>query len=238
MSRENETDRLTKVYQNYTEDKAIQRRWSSTNPGNRAMTEERALVLGQMLRQDGFMPLTNRRILDIGCGSGGALASLTQSGASWNNLFGVDLLAERIEAAKRNYPGIQFTQGNAADLDFEDKSFDLVLIFTVFTSILDGHMARKAAREATRVLKNSGAIVWYDFRYNNPYNLNVRGVSKQAIGMLFPHFTLKLRKVTLFPPLARRLGRATSTLYPLLSNLTWLTTHYAGLLVKPEECVG
>lgn len=233
MPTDNEVNRLINVYRNYRESAATGKRWSDAK--NRAMSEERMRVLGQMLEENGFMPLANRRILDIGSGSGKVLASLMQWGALPKNLFGVDLLPEQIEAAKQRFPGIQFTQGNAEHLDFEEKYFDLVLLFTVFTSILDRRMAHNVAGEVQRVLKPAGAVVWYDFRYNNPYNHNVRGMTKEAIRTFFPYFSLKLRAVTLLPPVARRLGRATSALYPILSGIPCLRTHYAGILVKPRE---
>jgi ubiquinone/menaquinone biosynthesis C-methylase UbiE len=179
------------------------------------------------------MPLADRRILDIGCGDGSVLALFAKWGALPKNLFGVDLVPEHIDTAERKFPGIQFRLANAEHLDFEANFFDLVLFFKVFTAILDDNMARNVAREAARVLKPSGVVVWYDFRYNNPYNHNVRPMTKDSIHMLFPNFDLKLRTLTLFPPLARRLGRATPVLYPILSGLPWLTTHYAGIFVKP-----
>lgn len=235
MPTDNEVDRLIKVYRNYGESEAACQRWSDANAGNRAMGEERSRVLRQMLEENGFMPLANRRILDIGTGSGRKLASLMQWGALPSNLFGVDLMAERIEAAKQSFPGIRFTLGNAEQLYFDAHFFDIVLLFTVFTSILDERMARNVAEEVKRVLKPTGAVVWYDFRYRNPFNHNVRGVTKGAIQTYFPYFSLKLRTVTLVPPLARRLGRATPILYPALSSMPCLRTHYAGILVKPGE---
>ena len=128
-----------------------------------------------------------------------------------------------------------FCRANAEQLGFPDGAFDLVLLFTVFTSILDDRMARSVAREVERVLKPGGAVVWYDFRYDNPWNPNVRGMTKATIRSLFADFELKLQMVTLLPPLARRLGRATSILYPVLAAVPLLRTHYLGLLVKPKE---
>lgn len=29
------------------------------------------------------------------------------------------------------------------------------------------------------VLKNDGIVLWYDFRYNNPNNLDVKGIEKK-----------------------------------------------------------
>jgi hypothetical protein len=107
------------------------------------------------------------------------------------------------------------------------SSLDMVLLFTVFSSILDHRMAENVATEVRRVLKPGGAVLWYDFRYDNPSNPHTRGMTKRHIRRLFPGFTLNLRTITSLPPLARRLGRATSWLYPVLAAGPFLRTHYA-----------
>jgi hypothetical protein len=94
-------------------------------------------------------------------------------------------------------------------------------------------MARNVAREVSRVLKPGGAIVWYDFIYNNPRNPHVRGMKRSDLLNLFPEFQFGLHKITLLPPLSRRLGPLTSVLYPALAAIPWLRTHYLGLLHKP-----
>ena len=50
---------------------------------------------------------------------------------------------------------------------------------TCFTSILDQEMKKSIAREVLRVLKDEGIILWYDFRYNNPKNPDVKGIEKK-----------------------------------------------------------
>jgi ubiquinone/menaquinone biosynthesis C-methylase UbiE len=122
-------------------------------------------------------------------------------------------------------------QGNAAALSFDAATFDLILFFTVFSSVLDDSLRQDMAAEALRVLKPGGAIVWYDLRLPNPGNKEVRPLSRKAIGTLFPTLTPHLQATTLLPPLARRLGRATGKLYPVLSRIGWLRTHYVGLLM-------
>jgi hypothetical protein len=96
-------------------------------------------------------------------------------------------------------------------------------------------MAHNVAREACRVLKPGGAVLWYDFRYNNPWNPHVRGITRQQIHQLFPGLEMDLRTITLLPPLARHLGRMTPILYPLLAAIPPLRTHYLGLLIKPKR---
>ena len=81
-----------------------------------------------------------------------------------------------------------------------------------------------------RVLRVGGGVLWYDFRFNNPANRNVRGMGRRSIIRLFPNFELRLQSLTLLPPLARRLGPLTSVLYPALARLPFLRTHWLGLL--------
>ncbi len=173
-------------------------------------------------------------MLEVGCGTGGTLAGLLELEARPEDLYGVDLLADRIATAKQSYPGINFQCANAEQLDFPDSSFDLVLLFTVFSSILDVRMAQNAANEVSRVLLPGGAVLWYDFRYDNPRNPNVRGMKLKRIRGLFPGMGVHLRSLTPLPPIVRRLSRLTPLLYPLLAALPPLRTHYIGLLVKPR----
>lgn len=58
-------------------------------------------------------PLADRKILDVGCGSGGELRRFIEYGASPENLFGIDLLPDRIKRAKELNPLIDFKCDNA-----------------------------------------------------------------------------------------------------------------------------
>jgi len=53
---------------------------------------------------------------------------------------------------------IDFRCGNAEELPYEDESFDIVMQFTVFTSILDNEMKIRIAKEMLRVLKPKGIL--------------------------------------------------------------------------------
>ena len=73
------------------------------------------------LRKHGFRTLAGCRILDVRCGFGYWLRRYAQWGALPDDLHGVDLLEERIQAArKQSLPGIDLRCCNAVDLDFED----------------------------------------------------------------------------------------------------------------------
>jgi SAM-dependent methyltransferase len=228
-----EIERIIKAYQEYDASIVVRNRRDPLNPGNIRIAKERSRSVTALLSARGLLPLTGKRILDVGCGSGVNLASLASLGAEPLKSFGIDLLPDRIEAARSAWPGIDFRCGNAERMDFANAYFDLVLVFTVFSSILSDDMGYRVAKEVRRVLRSGGAVLWYDFRYNNPRNPHVRGVTRRHIRALFEDFRMELRPVTLFPPLARRLGSTTAVLYPVLATLPPLRTHYLGLLVKP-----
>lgn len=230
-----EVERLARVYEGYRQSSAVQRQWSPANPGNRAILAERRRGVQRLLRQHARRPLAECTVLDVGCGSGHVLAGLRRWGARAERLHGVDLLPERVAAARDNYPELDFRCANAEALDFQDGALDLLLAFTVFSSILDEQMAHSVAREMARVLAPGGALLWYDFRYDNPRNPHVQGMTKEKIRRLFPGRQLNLQTITLLPPLARRLGPATPLLYPLLARIPPLRTHYLGILSKGRQ---
>jgi SAM-dependent methyltransferase len=201
-----------------------------TNPGYQRLVREFHDRLEHMLRVRLTGSLSNCRILDVGCGYGSLLGWFHGLGIPAANLFGVDLIPDRIKIARETFPGFTFLEGNAEEFDFPDNCFDLVPVFTVFSSILDPLMARNVAKNISRVLTRDGAVIWYDMRYPNPWNPNLRAMTKRRIGELFPSFTLALESISLLPPFARRLGRYTDQIYPLLASPPILRSHYLGLL--------
>lgn len=232
METHSEVDRLVRVYREYHDRDFRRTKWSDSNAGNLCIQHERNRALGRLLERTGCLPLGGKRILEVGCGAGGNLVSLIPLGATQEDLVGIDLLEERIDRARQEHPQIAFQVANAESLPFAAGGFDLVMVFTVFSSILDRGMAGNVAGEIDRVLRAGGAVIWYDFRRNNPFNPAVRGVSRRAVRQLFPGFESVMVTLTLLPPLARRLGFLTRPLYPLLAALPFLRTHFLGILFK------
>lgn len=228
-----EVERIAAAYRGYAADGAHAGRWDPANAGNRAIVAERDRALGALLAAHRLLPLGARRVLEVGCGTGEILAGLVALGAEPARLRGVDLLADLVVEARRRHPGLRFDVANAEAPLGAPASEDLVLLYTVLTSILDAGMARRVAAEVDRVLVPGGAVVWYDFRVANPRNPHVRGVGRAEIARLFPGYALHLRSLTVLPPLARRLGRAVRWAYPALARVPALRTHYLGLLRKP-----
>ena len=208
-------------------------RYSWFSPGHLFIVQERERRLLALLHRYGFAPLSSKRILEIGCGTGYWLREFIKWGSRPENVTGIDLLPDRIAEARSLCPdGIKLHCGNAASLEFDDSMFDLVLQSTAFTSILDPTTKQQIASEMIRVLKVKGLILWYDYYMNNPWNPDVQGIKKKEINALFPSCNIDLRRITLAPPLARRIAPHSWLLAYLLERIPLLRTHYIGVIRK------
>ena len=226
-----ETVRIKEAYARRKET-VPEKLYSYFNQTHLFITHGRERAILNLLDRYGMNPLENKVILDLGCGGGGILRDFIKYGARPRNLYGIDLLPDRISEAKRLSPNIDFRCGNAEDLPYENENFDIVMQFTVFTSILDKRMKQRIASEMLRVLKSDGIILWYDYHVNNPKNPDVRGVKKKEIYALFPDCRIELRRITLAPPLTRLLASHSWMLCYMLEKIPLLCTHYAGVIRK------
>jgi SAM-dependent methyltransferase len=179
-----------------------------------------------------LFPLDERSVLDIGCGEGNWLLEFSQWGAAARDLHGVDLDRHRLSKARLKLPAADLHCGSAGQLPWPAASFDLVSQFTVFTSVLQPQLRNSMAQEMLRVLKPAGAILWYDFRVNNPQNPNVRGIGAGEIRSLFSGCDVRLLSITLAPPLARIVVPFSWMAALMLEKLPFLRTHYFGIIRK------
>lgn len=187
----------------------------------------------RLLRKADCRSLSGKLILDVGSGDGHMLRQFLQWGAEPTCLAGIDLIPEVVQKGRALNQGIDIRLGSATNLPWPDNSFDIVCQHTVFSSILDIAMKRRVASEMSRVLRPAGLILWYDFIYNNPYNPDVRGIKAREIELLFPHFQIKLQRITLAPFIGRAIPEPLlAYAYPLLSIIPILRTHYLGLFRK------
>ncbi|MEW6221007.1 MAG: class I SAM-dependent methyltransferase [Thermodesulfobacteriota bacterium] len=195
--------------------------------------QRREAELFDLFKAEGISDLSGLEILDLGCGNGAIIRDFVRYGARPEHLHGLDLLPDRIEEAQGVNPNIDFRCGNAERLPYGDGQLDMVILFTVFTSILDPGMRRNIAAEVLRVLKPGGIIIWYDYHMNNPRNPDVRGVKKDEITNLFPGCRFRCRRTSLAPPLATILAPVSWILCTCLEMLRFLNTHYLCLIRKP-----
>jgi ubiquinone/menaquinone biosynthesis C-methylase UbiE len=223
----------TRIHDVYARRGSLRRRYSWFNAGHVFEIQQLERGILECLRREGLAALERQKVLEIGCGNGFWLREFIKWGAEPENLAGVDLLGHRIAEARGRCPRhVRLEHANAARLRFAAASFDIVFQATVFTSILDAALKMAVAKEMMRVVNNEGVILWYDFRFNNPRNPDVRGVEREEIARLFPGCEVALRRVTLAPPLARRLAPLSWMSCQLLEKIPWLCTHYLGTIRK------
>lgn len=225
MSIKNEKDRINVVYEHYLKNKSFKRKWSADNYGNKVINIELRRSIIQNFIKNRIIT-KNKNILDIGCASGNKINFLIQLGFNKNLIFGIDIRDQSINEAKKNFSSSHFFNMDARQLLFEDNKFDFVNIFTLLSSIKSKKNRQKVCNEIFRVLKPNGNIIYYDLRYRNPFNKNVYPIYKKDIKSLFYDRKISMKTITLLPPLARSLGRATNYIYPLLSKIKFLKTHY------------
>ena len=75
-------------------------------------------------------------------------------------------------------------------------------------------------------------MIWYDFHWNNPRNSDVRKVTRREIAGLFPGCEIRLRRITLAPPLGRRLAPLSPRLYRFFERIRPLCSHDLGSIRK------
>ncbi len=101
----------------------------------------------------------NDSLLDLGCGNGNFLMSLTDK---CSNLYGVDI--SEIAFKDCNHTTINFKQGNIEELDYQNDSFTKVTCIEVLEHVIN---PEKVIAEIYRILKPMGlAIISYPI-YNH-----------------------------------------------------------------------
>ena len=208
--------------------------YSPWQPAEIFFRASRKAVAARMLSAERVFPRTGDTCLEVGCGMGGWLADLISWGVGVSDLHGIDIDALRIKRAKEILPVADLRVGDAADLPWDDDTFCVAICSTLFTSILDVDIRVLIANEIVRVMTPGGALLWYDFAFNNPKNPHVRGIGRSEIRKLFPQLTGNIRSVTLAPPLARVIVPRSWALATVLEGIPFLRTHLLAVLIKPS----
>jgi ubiquinone/menaquinone biosynthesis C-methylase UbiE len=120
-------------------------------PSNAVM---RKVVLGMVPPRQGM------RVLEVGCGTGTNLELYQQAGCE---IHGIDLSPSMLEMARAKLgEGADLRLGDAADMPYEDRAFDLV------TGFLTLHEMPSTVRESTvsemiRVVEPQGRLLLIDY---------------------------------------------------------------------------
>jgi ubiquinone/menaquinone biosynthesis C-methylase UbiE len=223
--REEALDSLRATYQQYTST-GYARRWSTRTPGMTLAIAERDAWLAEAIGQVDTL-------VDIGCGSGSLGSLLDERGLRPQRYVGVDLLEERVDAARSAVPWGEFIAASADRLPMADSSADVVVAGTLLSSLRQPFLRLAVASEIGRVLRPGGRLVVYDIRYPSPRNASVAPITAARLRELFGDWRIEVRTITLLPPMARSRLAAGPRRYRLLSSIPALRSHLAAVLTKP-----
>lgn len=131
--------------------------WSTYIQGLGTLYNSRRLRFSDLFKKQ-YMNVFNidnkDNLLEIGCGPGALAESLSR----WYpdiKIYGIDRDSKFIEFAKKNNPDIDFSEGDATNLNFESNSFDVTISNTVAEHIEPS----KFYGEQYRVLKENGVCI-------------------------------------------------------------------------------
>ncbi len=152
---------------NNIKNKKIYRRWAGMYDkffGSDYINKQRELEISMLNLKAGD------RVLFIGIGTGEDLKFIPKG----LEIVGVDITDEMLDIARKkakklNLNDIQILNMDGQKLDFEDKSFDVVVLNLILSVIPDGH---KCLSEAYRVLRDDGTIAVFDKFLDDKSNPN------------------------------------------------------------------
>ena len=112
--------------------------------------------------------LKDKKVLDVGCGTGTFSKILHDYGA---DVHAIDLSKESINRVNKNYPEIKAEVGDALELKFPDNCFDAVMSIGVLHHTNNSY---KGLQECIRVCKPKGRVIiilytkwhYYPLMYN------------------------------------------------------------------------
>jgi len=200
-------------------------RYSPLNPEVWQSIHERQRVMLHFFARRGVTNFLDLKLVEVGCGAGGNLLEFLRLGFQPENLTGIELLEDRVAQANKVLPTGVVHVGDANSVEILPASQEIVFQSVVFSSLLDDDFQAKLAIRMWEWVKPGGGVLWYDFVYNNPCNTDVRGVPVKRIRELFPYGELIVRRVTLAPPIARRVCRLHPPLYTAFNLFPFLRTH-------------
>ena len=145
------TDRLERYYTRYYRDTLGIPGWHEIVA---VRLDDRAYESRRLGRFEGAvgMPLSGRRLLDVGCGTGGFSVLAAEAGA---DVWSVDESAEAVALTAARTSRDRAMVSTAESLRFEDASFDLVYCYSTLEHVED---AGRAVAEMVRVLRPGGRL--------------------------------------------------------------------------------
>jgi demethylmenaquinone methyltransferase/2-methoxy-6-polyprenyl-1,4-benzoquinol methylase len=98
--------------------------------------------------------------LDVACGSGKLTAQLARIAGPSGRVVGLDFSTQMLDVARHEHPGLDFTEGDALKLPFDDATFDASTIAFGLRNLAD---PVRGLREMLRIVKPGGRAVVLEF---------------------------------------------------------------------------
>jgi ubiquinone/menaquinone biosynthesis C-methylase UbiE len=227
---------IEEIKQRYKKREGLTGRYNILQPWIYKGEQEKERALIKWINTCSILPIEEKKLLEIGCGSGGNLLQFLRLGFSPENLVGNELLQDRINKARKKLPTeLILLPGNALDLTIQDCQFDIVFQSMVFSSILDEKFKFQLAKRMWGWVKEEGGVLWYDFIYNNPWNKDVKGIPYKKVKEYFPEGSIKKWKITLAPPLSRIVTKIHPSFYNIFNLFPFLRTHILCWIQKKDK---
>ena len=112
-----------------------------------------------------LFPEKNGKILDVACGMGESTKCLTKYFVP-TNITAINISPRQIDTSKKRAPNIEILKMDAANLTFEDSSFENILCIEACFNFLT---RKDFLNHAFRVLKPGGSIVLSDIFVKKSY---------------------------------------------------------------------
>ena len=161
---------------------------------------------------------TNCTVLDLGCGNGALTKALQEKGYI---VKGMDASKELLDIARKNYPDIEFVQGDATHFD-SSEPFDVVFSNAVFHWI-DKERQRDLLKCVYNALKKNGQFIFEFGGYGNNQRIH------SALETIFSEHGYRYEMPFYFPSISE---------YATLLETTGFQVKYAVLFDRPTELKG
>jgi SAM-dependent methyltransferase len=190
------------------------------------------LALEWALRQVSI-PISEAKVLDVGCGVGRSTRLLLEFGVKPENILGIDLRSSAISYAQVLNPAISF---QVVD-DVDDWPFagrvDICMQCTVFSSIAGDERRRQLATMMERTVHHGGFLIWWDSVRANSF----AGQDKLKPQLLFQDSTMiSSREFSLRPSVSEAVkyrGKKAHLLIDFLQHMVgFAPTHCVALFRK------
>ena len=124
---------------------------------------QRFVSRSQAVAVEELNPTRGERILDAGCGTGLAMASIANSVGENGEVVGIDISKDMLSVAKKDLPenkNIVFINGNLEKIKYPDNYFDAIVSVNVMHYL---HDIDAMLSEFYRLLKPKGRMVLIGF---------------------------------------------------------------------------